>query len=64
MFSLNSSFVWAECKTWFEWFVDPLEFSGKTVGVSVDTIGKTLRNSFGETVGILTLLISVLLTLP
>lgn len=64
IFSINSCFVWAECKTWFEWFVDPLEFSGKPVGVSVDIIGKALKNSFGETVGILTVVLSLLLTLP
>lgn len=61
--SLNSSFVWTECKNWFGWFSDPLESSCKSIGISVDVVGTLLKESNGAAVGVLIGLLSVLLVL-
>ena len=61
VYSLNCYFVWEECKNWFGWFADPLEESCKKTGISVSAIGKTLKTSFGDTVGNLTSFFMILI---
>lgn len=61
--SLNSSFVWTECRNWFGWFSDPLESSCKSIGISVDVVGTLLKESNGAAARVVLELLSVLLVL-
>lgn len=61
IYSMNCYFVWEECRNWFGWFADPLEESCKKTGISVSAVGKTLKSSFGDTVGNLTSFFMVLI---
>ena len=61
IYSLNCSLVWEECRNWLAWFADPLDSSCKRTGISVNAIGKTLKSSFGDTVGNLTSFFMILI---
>jgi Na+/H+-translocating membrane pyrophosphatase len=61
IYCLSCHFVWEECKKLFRWFADPLEESCRKTGFSVNAIGKTLKSSFGESLGILTVFSMILI---